>query len=256
MLLAINANNTNVKFALFDGDTIVGEWRQHTSASRTADEHAVWLSQLFDLNGFDREGVTDTAIASVVPQALFNLRRLCSYYFKSEPLVLGDDETNFGVEIHATPPVGADRICNTVGAGMLFPNQPAVVVDFGTATTFDVVDEDGNYCGGVIAPGINLSLEALHNATALLPRIVVAKPEKIIGTNTVACMHSGVFWGYVGLIEGIVGRIKAEFGKPMKIISTGGLAPVFQDATDVIEAIVPDITPRGMREIYRRSRGV
>ncbi len=256
MLLAINANNTNVKFALFDGDTIVGEWRQHTSASRTGDEHAVWLSQLFDLNGFDLSVVTDTVIASVVPQALFNLRRLCSYYLKSEPLVLGDDETQYGVEILATPPVGADRICNTVGAGILFPNQPAVVVDFGTATTFDVVDENSNYCGGVIAPGINLSLEALHNATALLPRIVVARPEKIIGTNTVACMHSGVFWGYVGLIEGIVSRIKTEFGKPMKIISTGGLAPVFQDATDVIEAIVPDITPRGLREIYRRSRGV
>ncbi|MBT3533129.1 MAG: type III pantothenate kinase [Rhodospirillaceae bacterium] len=256
MLLAINANNTNVKFALFDGDTIVGEWRQHTSAFRTADEHAVWLSQLFDLNGIDRAAVTDTVIACVVPQALFNLSRLCSFYFNSEPLVLGDEETNYGVEIRATPPVGADRICNTVGAGILFPGQPAVVVDFGTATTFDVVDEDGNYCGGVIAPGINLSLEALHNATALLPRIVVAKPEKIIGTDTVACMHSGVFWGYVGLIEGIVHRICAEFGRPMKIISTGGLAPVFDEATDVIEAIVPDITPRGLREIYRRSRGV
>ena len=256
MLLAINANNTNVKFTLFDGDQTVGEWRQHTSASRTADEHAVWLFQLFDLNGFHRDAVTDTVIASVVPQALFNLRRLCSYYFKSEPLILGDEETVYGVEVHATPPVGADRICNTVGAGLLYPQQPAVVVDFGTATTFDVVDEAGDYRGGVIAPGINLSLEALHNATALLPRIVVAKPEKIIGTDTVACMHSGVFWGYVGLIEGIVHRIRDEFGKPMKIASTGGLAPVFEGATDVIEANVPDITMRGLREIYRRSRGV
>lgn len=256
MLLAISADNTNVKFALFDGDDIVGEWRQHTSAHRTADEHAVWLTQLFALDGFERGAVTDTVIASVVPQALFNLRRLCSHYLGSEPLVLGDEETNYGVEIHATPPVGADRICNTVGAGKLFPGQPAVVVDFGTATTFDVVDEAGDYRGGVIAPGINLSLEALHNATALLPRIVVAKPDKIIGTDTVACMHSGVFWGYVGLIEGIVHRICEEFGKPMKIISTGGLAPVFEDATDVIEAIVPNITQLGLREIYRRSRGV
>ncbi len=158
--------------------------------------------------------------------------------------------------MHATPPVGADRICNTVGAGLLYPQQPAVVVDFGTATTFDVVDEAGDYRGGVIAPGINLSLEALHNATALLPRIVVAKPEKVIGTDTVACMHSGVFWGYVGLIEGIVHRIRDEFGIPMKIVSTGGLAPVFEGATDVIEANVPNITMRGLREIYRRSRGV
>ncbi|MDA1100670.1 MAG: type III pantothenate kinase [Proteobacteria bacterium] len=256
MLLAINANNTNVKFTLFDGDEAVGEWRQHTSAARTADEHAVWLTQLFDLNGFDRNAVTDTAIATVVPQALFNLRRLCSYYFKSEPLVLGEADTKYGIQIHATPPVGADRICNTVAAGVLFPGQPAVIVDFGTATTFDVVDEQGDYRGGVIAPGINLSLEALHNATALLPRIVVARPEKIIGTDTVACMHSGVFWGYVGLIEGIVNRIRDEFGKPMKVLSTGGLAPVFEGATNVIEANVPDITMRGLREIYRRSRGI
>lgn len=256
MLLAINANNTNVKFTLFDGDDAIGEWRQHTSAARTADEHAVWLSQLFDLNGFDRAAVTDTTIATVVPQALFNLRRLCSYYFKSEPLILGDEETNYGIQIHATPPVGADRICNTVGAGILYPGQPAVVLDFGTATTFDVVDEKGDYRGGVIAPGINLSLEALHNATALLPRIVVARPDKVIGTDTVSCMHSGVFWGYVGLIEGIVTRIQREFGKPMKVLSTGGLAPVFEGATDVIEANVPDITMRGLREIYRRSRGV
>src|SRR5690606_11981486 len=124
-----------------------------------------------------------------------------------------------------------DRICNTVGAGVMFPGQAMIVVDFGTATTFDVVDEKGAYCGGVIAPGINLSIEALVNATALLPRIVVERPKQVIGTNTVACMHSGVFWGYVGLIEGIVNRIKAEFGRPMKVISTGGLAPVFDGAT-------------------------
>ena len=256
MLLAINANNTNIKFSLYDGDRAVGEWRQHTSATRTADEHAVWLTQLFDLSGFDSSAVTDTIIATTVPQALFNLRRLCSVYFKSEPLVLGDEKMTYGIEVHATPPVGADRICNTVGAGVLYPNQHAVVVDFGTATTFDVADDTGDYRGGVIAPGINLSLEALHDATALLPRIVVARPETVIGTNTVACMHSGVFWGYVGLVEGIVSRIKAEVGKPMKIVSTGGLAPVFEGATDVIEANVPDITMRGLLEIYRRNRDV
>ncbi|MBT3330053.1 MAG: type III pantothenate kinase [Rhodospirillaceae bacterium] len=255
MLLAINANNTNIKFSLYDGDKALGEWRQHTSATRTADEHAVWLTQLFDLNGFDRKMVTDAIIATTVPQALFNLRRLCSYYFNTEPIVLGDESTTYGMQVHARPPVGADRICNTVGASVLYPNEAAVVVDFGTATTFDVADEVGDYRGGVIAPGINLSLEALHNATALLPRIVVARPEKVIGTDTVACMHSGVFWGYVGLVEGIVNRIRAEFGKPMKIVSTGGLAPVFEGATDVIEANVPDITMRGLLEIYRRNRG-
>ncbi len=254
MLLAINANNTNVKFGIFDGDEIVGEWRQHTSAMRTADEHAVWLFQLMAMEGIDPKSITDAVIGSVVPQALFNLRRLCTRYFDCQPLVLGEPDAVYGVQIKGQG-AGADRICNTVGASIMFPNTPMIVVDFGTATTFDVVDEEGSYCGGVIAPGINLSIEALVNATALLPRIVVEKPKQVIGTNTISCMHSGVFWGYVGLIEGIVARIKTEFGRPMKVISTGGLAPVFEGATDVIETVVPDITGRGLREIYRRSRG-
>jgi type III pantothenate kinase len=256
MLLTINANNTNVKFAIFDGDEMIGEWRQHTSANRTGDEHAVWLLQLLEVSGIDKKAVTDACIATVVPQALFNLQRLCTRYFDCEPLVLGAEDCVYGIEVKATPPVGADRICNAVGAGLMYPGRPAIVLDFGTATTFDVIDGDGNYIGGVIAPGINLSLEALHNATAQLPRIIVQRPEKVIGTDTVACMHSGVFWGYVGLIEGIVARIRAEYGAPLKVISTGGLAPVFEGATDVIEEMAPDITVRGLREIYRRSRGI
>lgn len=252
MLLAINANNTNVKFGVIDGDRIVGEWRQHTSAMRTADEHAVWLLQLMQIEGIDPKSVRQAIIASVVPQATFNLRRLCTRYFDTEPLVLGEPNVTYGIEIKGAG-AGADRICNTVGAAVLFPATPMIVVDFGTATTFDVVDEAGAYCGGVIAPGINLSIEALVSATALLPRIVVEKPAKVIGQTTVACMHSGVFWGYVGLIEGIVARIRNEFGRPMKVISTGGLAPVFDGATNVIEQIVPDITVRGLIEIYHRS---
>jgi type III pantothenate kinase len=253
MLLAINVNNTNVKFGVIDGDRIIGEWRQHTSAMRTADEHAVWLFQLMEMQGIDPKAITDAIIGSVVPQATFNIRRLCTRYFDCEPLVLGESNVVYGIKVKGQG-AGADRICNTVGASVLFPKTPVVVVDFGTATTFDVVDEEGSYCGGAIAPGINLSIEALVNATAQLPRIVVEKPRQVIGTNTVACMHSGVFWGYVGLIEGIVARIKAEFGKPMKVISTGGLAPVFDGSTSVIEQIVPDITARGLVEIFRRSK--
>ncbi len=253
MLLAINANNTNVKFGIVDGDRIVGEWRQHTSAMRTADEHAVWLFQLMAMEGIDTKAITDAIIASVVPQATFNLRRLCTRYFDCEPLVLGEPDVKYGIKVKGEG-AGADRICNTIGAAMLYPKTPTIVVDFGTATTFDVVDEEGSYCGGVIAPGINLSIEALVNATALLPRIVVEKPAHVIGTNTVDCMHSGVFWGYVGLIEGIVARIKDEFGRPMRVISTGGLAPVFEGSTKVIEQLVPDITARGLIEIYKRNR--
>jgi type III pantothenate kinase len=253
MLLAINVNNTNVKFGVIDGDRIIGEWRQHTSAMRTADEHAVWLFQLMAMERIDPKAITDAIIGSVVPQATFNIRRLCTRYFNCEPLVLGEPNVVYGIKVKGQG-AGADRICNSVGASILFPKTPVVVVDFGTATTFDVVDEEGSYCGGAIAPGINLSIEALVNATAQLPHIVVEKPKRVIGTDTVACMHTGVFWGYVGLIEGIVARIKAEFGKPMRVVSTGGLAPVFDGSTTVIEQIVPDITARGLIEIFRRSR--
>ncbi len=252
MLLAVNVNNTNIKFGVVDGDRIVGEWRQHTSAMRTADEHAVWLFQLMKMEGIDPKSITAAIIGSVVPNANFNLRRLCSRYFNCEAMFLSDPGVVFGIKVKGAG-AGADRICNSVGASILFPNTPVIVVDFGTATNFDVVDEEGSYCGGAIAPGINLSIEALVNATALLPRIVVEKPAQVIGTTTVACMHTGVFWGYVGLIEGIVSRIKKEFGRPMKVVSTGGLAPVFEGSIDVIEQTVADITARGLIEIYKRS---
>ena len=253
MLLAINCNNTNIKFGVVDGDRIVGEWRQHTSAMRTADEHAVWLFELMRMEGIDPRSVTDAIIGSVVPQANFNLRRLCTRYLNCEPLFIGEPNVVHGIKIKGVG-AGADRICNTVGASLMFPRTPVIVVDFGTATNFDVVDEEGSYCGGAIAPGPNLSIEALVNAAALLPRIIVEKPEKVIGTTTVACMHTGVFWGYVGLIEGIVNRIKKEFGRPMKVVSTGGLAPVFEGSIGVIEQTVPDITARGLIEIYKRSK--
>jgi type III pantothenate kinase len=253
MLLAINVNNTNIKFGVVDDDTIVGEWRQHTSAMRTGDEHAVWLTQLMNIEGIDPTSITDAIIGSVVPNANFNLRRLCTRYFNCEPMFIGEPGVVPGIKIKGVG-AGADRICNSVGASILFPNTPVVIVDFGTATNFDVVDEEGSYCGGAIAPGINLSIEALVNATALLPRIVVEKPSQVIGTTTVACMHTGVFWGYVGLIEGIVTRIVEEFGRPMKVISTGGLAPVFEGSVKVIEQTVPDITARGLIEIFKRSK--
>ena len=253
MLLAINVNNTNIKFGVVDGDRIVGEWRQHTSTMRTGDEHAVWLTQLMHIEGIDPKSITDAIIGSVVPNANFNLRRLCTRYFNCEPMFIGEPGVVPGIKIKGVG-AGADRICNSVGASILFPNTPVVVVDFGTATNFDVVDEEGSYCGGAIAPGINLSIDALVNATALLPRIVVEKPSQVIGTTTVACMHTGVFWGYVGLIEGIVTRIVKEFGRPMKVISTGGLAPVFEGSVNVIEQTVPDITARGLIEIFKRSK--
>lgn len=255
MLLAINANNTNVKFGLFDGERMVGDWRLRTDPARTADEYVVALSQLMGLAGRSIAEVTDTVIATVVPQALFNLRQLCRRYLHSEPIVVGEPGTDLGIEILMDNPaeVGADRVANAVG-GHLLCAGPVIVVDFGTATTLDVIDARGNYAGGVIAPGINLSLEALHAATAKLPRIAVEKPRSVIGKDTVEAMRSGIFWGYVGLIEGLVERIQGEFGGPMEVITTGGLAPLFAGATPVLERLEPEVTMRGLVEIFRRNR--
>jgi type III pantothenate kinase len=253
MLLAINANNTNTKFAIFDESGIVGEWRSQTVAARTSDEYAVWLTHLMKLKSVEPGDVDGVIIASVVPQANFNLRLLSTGHFNCTPLVVGEPACKLGIEVKGEG-AGADRVANTIGGHLKYPGA-LIVVDFGTATTFDVKDESGNYCGGVIAPGINLSLEALHNATAMLPRIALEPTKTVIGTNTLACMQSGVYWGYIGLIEGIVERIRREWGRPMTVIATGGLAPIFHGATSVIEALEPDITMAGLREIYRRNKG-
>lgn len=255
MLLAIDAGNTNIVFAVLDGETVKGQWRAATNANRTADEYVVWLKELMALDGLKLADIGATIISTVVPQALFALQTLCRKFFKSEPLVIGAGDVALGIEIRLAEPraVGADRIVNAVGAHKAY-GGPLIVIDFGTATTFDVVAADGGYEGGIIAPGINLSAEALHLAAAQLPRIAVAKPQAVIGTDTVSAMQSGVFWGYIGLIEGLVARIKAEYGKPMKVIATGGLAPLFTRSTQVIDAADADLTIRGLAEIYARNK--
>ncbi len=254
MLLVIDAGNTNVVFALFDGATMRGQWRCATDSRRTGDEYAVWLTNLMTLRGLDPCGVTAAVMASVVPGATFNLKTLCRDHFGCTPLVVGEPGVSLGAQARVTRPdeVGADRLVNAVGASDRFP-PPLIVIDFGTATTFDVVDETGNYIGGVIAPGINLSLEALHRAAAKLPRVDVAKPPVVIGRTTVECMQAGVFWGYVGLIEGIVSRIKAEYRRPMTVLGTGGLAGLFAEATGAIDHVEPDVTLHGLWLIHQRN---
>ncbi|HUN48208.1 MAG TPA: type III pantothenate kinase [Stellaceae bacterium] len=254
MLLAINANNTNTVFAVWDGDQLRGQWRAATDARRTADEYVVWLDHLLALDGLSRDDVTGTIIGSVVPEANFNLLTLCRRYCNSEPMVVGEPGVDLGARALVDRPeeVGADRLVNTIAAHDRYAT-PLIVVDFGTATTFDVVDEDGNYRGGVIAPGINLSLTALHMAAAKLPSVRIRRVDQVIGTNTVACMRSGIFWGYVGLVEGLVTRIRGEYGKPMGVIATGGLAPVFDGATSVIEKVDPTLTLWGLRLIYAKN---
>jgi type III pantothenate kinase len=246
MLLAIDCGNTNTVFSIWDGSRFLATWRIATDHTRTADEYFVWLSSLLMLTQTEAK-VTEAIISSTVPRVVFNLRVLCNRYFDCRPLVVGKPDCRLPVapRVDQGTTVGPDRLVNTV-AGFDRHGGNLIVVDFGTATTFDVVDADGAYVGGVIAPGVNLSLEALHNAAAALPHIDVAKPDRVIGTNTVACMQSGVYWGYVGLVEGIVREVRRERDRPMKVIATGGLASLFAQGTALFHSIEDDLTMRGL----------
>ena len=254
MLLAIDAGNTNIVFAVCDGERIVAEWRAATKVSRTSDEYAVWLAQLLGLQGMSFADLKEAVIATVVPAALFDLRNLCRQYLHCEPQIVGDPAVALGIGVKTDRPtaVGADRLANAVAAHARYKGA-VVVVDFGTATNFDIVSAEGNYEGGVIAPGVNLSAEALHQAAALLPRVAIHRAQAVIGKDTVPAMQSGLYWGYVGLIEGLVARIKAEYGKPMTVIATGGLAHLFQRDIPAIEHIDQDLTIRGLMLIHARN---
>ncbi|MFQ5773213.1 MAG: type III pantothenate kinase [Kiloniellaceae bacterium] len=256
MLLAIDSGNTNIIFAVYDGaDRLRGSWRASTEAKRTADEYAVWLTQLMALEDLRPADIEGAIIANVVPATMYALRTLCRRYFGTEPLVVGEPGTDIGIEVRIERPdqVGEDRLVNAVAAHAQY-GGPLIVIDFGTATTFDVIGEDGAYEGSVIAPGINLSLEALDRAAAKLPRIAIKEPpQRVIGQATVPAMESGAYWGYVGLVEGLVSRIKAEDGRDMKVVATGGLAPLFARATSCIDEIDPDLTLRGLRLLYRAN---
>jgi type III pantothenate kinase len=254
MLLAIEQGNTNTLFAVHDGADWIAQWRTATESTRTADEYAVWLAQLLSMRGLPLKALTACIISSVVPQSIFNLRNLSRRYLNAEPLVIGDPSVDLGIQARILKPTeaGADRLVNAVGAHLKYPGD-LIVIDSGTATTFDVVAADGAFEGGVIAPGINLSLQALHEAAAMLPRIAIQKPDRVIGKDTVSNMQSGVFWGYVALIEGLTARIKSEWGKPMTVIGTGGVASLFEGATPAIDVFDSDLTIRGLLEIHRRN---
>ena len=253
MLLVVDAGNTNVVFAVHDGDRWRGIWRIATEPQRTSDEYAVWLLTLFGFSGIKPAEIDRTVIGTVVPAALYHLRRLCREYFETEPLVARSDLSwGFDISVDKPSEVGADRLLNSLAAHREF-GGPLIVIDFGTATTFDVVGPDGAYLGGVIAPGINLSLEALHKAAARLPRIGIGRPQAVIGTSTIPAMQSGIYWGYVGLIEGLVARIQAEYEGPLKVIATGGLAPLLAEGTNVIGVVAPQLTLDGLRLLAERN---
>jgi type III pantothenate kinase len=256
MLLAIDAGNTNFTFAVFSEAAMAQSWRVRTEPGRTADEYAAWFSQLLALHGLKLSDIDAAIISSVVPDANFNLLQFCRKTLKVEALLVGDPTVDLGLTVNIDRPseVGADRLVNAV-AVLRDYKPPAIVIDFGTATTFDVINAKGEYSGGAIAPGIDLSMKALHMAAAKLPRITVRKPQSVIGRDTVGAMQSGVFWGYAGLIEGMVRRMGEEMGGKPLVIATGGLASLFAGQVDCINKTDNDLTLRGLLYIYERNIG-
>ena len=256
MLLAIDCGNTNTIFSIWDGNEFISTWRTATDHQRTADQYFVWLSSLMSLQNIKAD-ISDVIISSTVPRVVFNLRVLSDRYFNTRPIVVGkpDCKVPIDVRVDAGTAVGPDRIVNSVAGYDLFGGN-LIIVDFGTATTFDVVDKDGAYVGGVIAPGVNLSLQALHQMAAALPHVDIARPKEVIGTNTVACMQSGVFWGYIGLVKEICSKIIEEKQEVMKIIATGGLAPLLQSSDQLFEAVEDNLTMHGLRLIFDCNKSV
>jgi type III pantothenate kinase len=253
MLLAVDAGNTNLVFALVKGGEIRARWRIATDPRRTADQYAVWLHQLLELEGYDRDDVDAVIISTVVPRALHNLEVLATKYFRVDPVIAGQGRAAWPLQLDVDEPqnVGADRALNAIAAHAKHPGD-LIVIDFGTATTFDVVDVSGAYKGGIIAPGINLSLDALVSAAAKLPRIAIEAPEDktVIGRTTDSQMIIGIYWGYIAMIEGLTERLKSEIGRPVTVVATGGLATLFDKHTNAFDAIEPDLTIQGLSLLH------
>lgn len=253
MLLAIDTGNTNTVFALYKGDELVHSWRCQTIASRSADEYASFLNELFALAYVKWSDVSDVIVSSVVPDVNFHIKEFCRKYLEREVLFV--DHQVAGVEIDMARPdeVGADRLVNAAAVRAHY-KSPAIVIDFGTATTFDVIDGQGRYAGGAISPGINLSVSALHQAAAKLPSVTIKKPDTVIGKDTVGAIQSGIYWGYMGLIEGIISNITKELGEQPFVIATGGLAPLFAGNTDAIDEIDDQLILKGLLVIHQNHK--
>ena len=252
MLLVIDTGNTNTLFAIHDGTDWAGQWRIATDPARTADEYAVWFYQLLQMAELDFAAIEGCVISTVVPQSLFNLRNLARRHMKIEPIIVGEPGVDLAMAVRLPNPeqVGADRLVNALGAAVRY-DGPLILIDSGTATTFDIVSADRHFEGGIIAPGINLSMRALHEAAAQLPRIEIKRPESVIGRDTVSAMQSGVFWGYIGLIDGLVRRIQREDERDFTVVGTGGVASLFEGASETIEHYDADLTIRGLHEIWK-----
>lgn len=255
MLLVIDVGNSNTSLGVYDKEQLLAHWRLTTARERTVDEYGVHARNLFQLAGLDFKAITAVAIASVVPPLNFTLRRMSEDYFHHVPLFV-DHTTDTGVPILYNPPsdVGADRIVDAVAAIHKY-GSPCIIVDFGTATTFDAINARGEYLGGVITPGISISSDALFARTAKLPRVEIKRPSSVIGSSTVGSMQSGLYYGYAGLVDGILKKMREELGERARVIATGGLAPLIATGSDYIEEIDETLTLEGLRLVYERQGG-
>lgn len=257
MLLVIDVGNTNTVFALYEGESLKQSWRCETNPLRTGDEYAAWLFQAFQIEGFNFKNVNDVIVSSVVPDTNFNLKNLGQRYFNVDVIFVGVENVKTLIDISIDHPhqAGADLLVNAIGCSK-HHSTDAIIVDFGTATTLSVITKSGGYGGGIIAPGINLSLGALTQAAAKLPKIDIQKPPQVRGTNTVHAMQSGIFWGYVSMVEGLISRLQLENGDHLKVVVTGGLGKILGTQINNIDVIDDDLTLKGLLEIYNKQKKV